>query len=532
RNSGSQLIKGIDFSGVSTNDWLIVYATRSGNAKMIATFLQVQFKRLGLNVRCRNISSLTSGQLKTTKYLFVVISTDGNGVPPSSAKSLFKQLETLKFKFTDLNYSICALGDSSYEAFCQAGKELDSLLKNNNAQSMLQRVDCDADFSERSTAWVTHSIQTVLQKEGLKLPDEFKPEVEVVKQKFKSLQVKEVVKLSKGDAEKSYYHIVLSSVEDLRYIKPGDSIEIFPKNPEWIIDAIFEVLKLHQNEKNRGWLIDECEITSLNKTTVEKYNGITKNHQLKQLLNDNKELRRYLAKANFHDLIVDYPGNLNANQLKEILPAKKGRLYSVASSSEAYRNELHITVKTIRFTFQRRKHEGAGSVELTANLKPGETIQFKHHPGIEFRLPEHEHAPIILIGIGTGIAPFRAFLQETQHEKSDRDIWLIWGGKYKATDFIYESELTNYQKSHILNKLDVIFSRDGSEKKYVQDLVKQNETRIVTWANKGAHFYVCGSLQMAEGVVSTITSILNSTTASKINFQELLRQGRYHEDAY
>ncbi|SHE71894.1 Sulfite reductase, alpha subunit (flavoprotein) [Mariniphaga anaerophila] len=532
RKTGTRPISIPDAAEMNTDNWLIVYATRSGNAKMIATTLQAQFKRLGLPVKTRNISTLTSAQLKSIKYLFIAISTDGNGIPPPSAKNIFTELKNSDYLLNSLNYSVCALGDSAYDAFCQAGKNLDKYLRNKGANSIIQRVDCDADFSEPSTKWINQSIRAVLLNEKIELTKELKTNVEITKKEFRQLQVKEIAKLSNGNLQKPCYHIVLQSDENLSSIKPGDSIEIFPQNPEWLVTNILNALQLPSNKKVRDWLLNECEITTLNKTTIEKYNYFAENRNLTRLLNDGASLRKYLAKANFHDLIVDFPAAITEKQLKETVPGKKGRLYSAASSTAYFPNEIHLTVKTIRYTFQSRKHEGAGSIELTNNLVAGDTIRFRHYPNLEFRLPENTNAPLILIGIGTGIAPFRAFLQQNEFDNSNREIWLIWGDKNRENDFLYEKELLDFKEKNSLTKLDTAFSRDGNPKVYVQHLVEQNESDFIRWMNKGAHVFVCGSINMAEGTKTAIEKVLNNHSASTITFHELIEQQRYHEDTY
>ena len=520
-------------SKISTTDWLIGYATKSGNSKLVALKLQEQLTKIGIDVRCLNASQIQLDQLTRTKYLFIVISTDGDGVPPPSAKKLYKQLKGDTNKTLDkLNYSICALGDTAYEAYCQAGKDLESLLKQNGAKELTKRTDCDADFARPSSQWITNTITVVLEHNGVDISAD--PEIEtphIEEKGHDEIRVSEVLKISNGESKKPCYHIVLQSKKELNSIKPGDSIEIYPKNPEWLVAEVCQLNNFKAKETIYQ-LTNEYEITSVTKTTMERYQSFAKNEKIEELLLRKKELKKYIAKANFSDLLIDFPTSLNDENLKDILPKKKGRLYSVASSTALNPKEIHLTVKAIRYNFKSRLHEGAGSVELTSNLKTNDKIKFKHYPNLEFRLPESSNKPIILIGVGTGIAPFRAFLQDNSANKNCRDIWLIWGDKKREGDFLYKEELIGFESSGVLQKMDLTFSRDSTPKVYVQNLIEQNETDFLKWINNDAHVYVCGSLCMAEDVKSVVKQILNKGNDSNNVFDDFIENQRYHEDAY
>jgi len=535
-NSSSSSIK------IDTKNWLIVYASKSGNSKLVALNLKEQFKKTGLDVKCLSASQINTDLLETIEYLFIIISTHGNGVPPPSAKKLFEFLkQSTNTPLTNLNFSICALGDSSYEHFCKAGKDLDQILKKNQAKEFIKRVDCDYDFSLSSSQWISANINNILNSNNIKGCDrniENMSEkanlsrVNLTETQPKKIRVDRVYKLTKNTNNKPCYHIILKSEEKLDYIKPGDTIEINPKNPEWLIYDICDALNIKKNKDVIYKLTYEFEITSIVKTTLEKFQVYAKNKSINDLLNNPIELRHFLAKANFYDLIADFPAKISWNNLKKILPRKKGRLYSLASSTNLFKNEIHLTVKSIRYNFNSRKHEGAGSIELTNNIKPNDYIEFRHYPNLEFRLPENKTIPIVLIGIGTGIAPYRAFLQEKMFNNDKRKIWMIWGDKNEQNDFLYKDELFKYISNGILNKLNTAFSRDGKEKIYVQDIIMQNETEFLNWINKGSHIYVCGSIKMAEGIREVIKNILKKQNKSGITYTDLIYQQRYHEDAY
>jgi len=505
---------------------LILYATRSGNSKKIAQLARDFYHKQGIKTVLSNTKMIGPQQLYKYNRLLVVISTDGNGVPPAMANEFYKKLFSKDMRqLKHLSYSVCALGDSSYEKFCETGKQIDTRLSLLGAMPIYPKVECDTDFADKATSWIK---STFLAQYGNNT--NLNTNFEIVENRLRKGVIKYKTLLSTVNCNKPCYHIEIKSGELLTDIKPGDSVEIYPKNLDWLVDEICRLMNF-TSAQTKNLLTNQYEITSLTKNTIERYQSFANIDKLKELLLNNSELKKYLAKANFADLLMDYPSALTDENLKDILPKKKGRLYSVASSTKLYPNELHLTVKAIRYNFKSRLHEGAGSVELTENIKVNDILSFKHYPNFEFRLPEDNSIPVILIGVGTGIAPFRAFLQENQYHESCSDIWLIWGDKHKEIDFIYEQELLDFQDKGILKKLNLAFSQDGEEKIYVQDLIKQNKAEFIEWVDKGAHIYVCGSLSMADNVKGIIEKILNQPETG-IKFSDMADNYRYHEDAY
>ncbi|NOU60712.1 PepSY domain-containing protein [Marinifilum caeruleilacunae] len=521
-----------DYSHISTQKWLIAYASKSGNSKLIALALQQQFKKTGLNVKCSNISQVGLNEIRDLSHLFVTISTDGQGVEPPSARKLFKELRDSKNGTLDqLQYSICALGDSAYDEFCKAGKDLESLLLKNKSKTLVERVDCDTDFSKESRNWIIECINKSLCLKDIPLDEYGTGDINLNSKQIQLLKVKEIFQLTKGKTQKPCFHITLESDHDISYIKPGDSIEIHPNNPKWLVNDILDRLHIRKSKLLFKNLSEDKELTRLSKNTLQRYYNISHDEKLNQLLNSSSKLIKYLTKANFYDLLMDFPYFLSSKQLLAILPPKKGRLYSVASSTAVYPRQIHLTVKSIRYQFKSRKHEGVGSIELTENLQIGEILKYKHYPNFDFRLPESPDVPLLMIGIGTGIAPFRAFIQECMWNNYNNKIWLIWGDKNRESDYLYKDELEELKKNNSQIRIDLAFSRDGESKTYVQDIIRQNQKDFISYLINGAHVYVCGSIKMANDLREVVKNSLYMSSNLKISYEKL-NKTKYHEDTY
>ncbi len=510
------------------SDILILYATSTGNAKKVAEFTESYLKNRGNGVYLTNTKKFSPHQLKNYKNLLVVISTDGEGEPPSMANRFFDVLNSREMpQLDELNYSVCALGDSSYEKFCETGKQLDNRLKELKATPIIPRVDCDEDFSETASSWIK---ATCLELYGNGRPVSTSDQVLAKPHVFTGM-LKNNVLLSSDTVKQPIYHLELIVNDDISEIQPGDSIDIKPVNPDWIVKDVLDILGQNDNVVLKNQLLNELEITSLTKTVLKKYQEITNNDELEELLRSKVFTEEFICKANLIDLLSRYPSDVDADKIVGIIPKLKRRLYSVASYSQVFPNEIHLTVKTVRFDYSEQKHEGSASVYLNEDIKEGNTFSFKHRPAHEFRLPEDKNDKLIMIGVGTGIAPFRAFLQQRENDGIKGKCWLIWGDKHREHDFLYEKELNTFLKNKTLARLDLAFSRDTKQKKYVQHLLEENSEELTNWLTQGAHIYVCGSVKMADSVKDTVTSVLESNGQIPL-FDTLIKQNRYHEDAY
>jgi sulfite reductase (NADPH) flavoprotein alpha-component len=434
---------------------------------------------------------------------------------------------------------VCALGDSGYEQFCKAGKDLDEHLSRMGATPVLPRMDCDVEFSKDAAQWVMESFKVISSKNGYhQNPEEAVDFQETSKNHSQfTATIIEKRKLTADSAQSPVYHISLKVESEGFSYKAGDSIEILPRNPEWLADKILEQVQFNSRKSNSGpgsdlkhFLLEKAEITRLNAGTVKRYQEVAKLDLLDKLMNDKAEFSKYLSQANLLDLLLGFPCSLTAEQLITIPHKLTPRVYSIASGPHLNPGTLELTVKTIRYHFKNRLHEGSGSVYINEDLQPGSTIELSLEKNPEFRLPKDSKTPVIMIGVGTGIAPFRAFLQERLALAAKNGTWLIWGAKKQASDSLYKEELEAFKNNQILERLNTAFSRDNSPQKYVQDVLTENKNELVIWLEKGAHIYVCGSIAMGQGVKHCLNQLLQGTGFKSV--ENLQERSRYHADIY
>lgn len=505
---------------------LILYGTKSGNSKLVAQQTQRYFQRKGLNVSCKNLSNFHPNKLSKIKKLLVVVSTHGEGEPPPTAKKFYSRcLGADMIKLNHLNYSICALGDSAYNKFCWAGKTLDSRFIELGAKQMSPRVDCDDDFSDDAVRWIQRTAEVIFNKTVLDTEAK-KKEEEVIFNPINeySATIIERTPLTSEKTKLATYHLSLDiSHLNLKY-HIGDVIDIMPPNPKWLMDAVATKLGLSSAE-----LLKTKEITSISVHTIINYAQLTQNNAINTMLSSSDKLKDYSLQANVMDLLCDYPTSVSSTDILNIIPQIKGRKYSISSSQKRYPNQLHLTIKTVRYKYNDMIHEGAASVYTNEFLPLNGNIQFKLIQNNHFELPDDFGTPIIMIGVSTGIAPFRAILQEREALNLQGNTWILWGNKSNADDFLYQEDLNHFVKMGVLEKMNTAFSGDSGGKRHFQDELLAHSDSFVQWINKGAHVYVCGSRAMGKSVTLTIHKILASCNTS-INV--LINQGRWHEDVY
>jgi sulfite reductase (NADPH) flavoprotein alpha-component len=512
----------------------IIYGTETGNAKLVAKHALRYYSRNGVKATCINMSKVNPSELSNSKYVLVVVSTHGEGDPPQQAKKFFIQLMNAEnLNYSQVNYSICALGDSGYDQFCFAGKNLDARFSQLGATAFFPRVDCDLEFTDKAINWIKQSFEAYKKKNKTKAPTEKSEDVfEILtKQSFYHATLIDKVKLSSDLNPDEVFHLTFKLNENNLDYKPGDSIKIIPRNPESLVEKIIEKLPQQKNGTDlRNYLLDEAEITSLQLSTLEKYQVFANDSGLKQLL-ENKESRlEYIKQANFYDLITDYPFDLSDETLKQILPKLKSRVYSIASSQKKNSGNLDLTVKTVRYNYKQAMHEGSGSVFINEKIEAGMQLKFALERSPSFAINNDSGKPIIMIAVGTGIAPFRTFLQEVELSNSKNNLWLIWGIKYKEDYSLYKSELQEQLSKGIINHLDIAYSKilEGSE--YVQDKILKKSDQLNEYIQAGAHIYVCGSIKMGKDVDKTLESIFQQNQLG--SFEDFETSGRYHTDVY
>lgn len=524
----------------------IVYGTKTGNAQLVAQQLQKTCEQNGIDSECYNIAKYNLARIFSEKLLLIVMSTDGEGEVPPNSRQFFGNINNPDFpELSKLNYSICALGDSSYEYFCGAGKLIESRLDQLNANAVLPRVDCDLDFKESALGWIESAFLYLKNQSTAPIKAESEsPSINLeIPEMLQTTLIQRAI-LTKGKKEKATYHVVLDNSNHQIKYQSGDCIEVIPENPDKLVSKIVEALKIDARQPINGGghaiydlLKYKFELTRLTRKVVRNYQVVTSNESALNLINNKENLKRYVESKDVLDLLNDFPSNISGEALVKVLIPLHSRYYSIASGYEAHPNEIHLTIKTIRFEYQNRQYLGAASTFINEGLSEGSKIHFRLIPNNTFHLPETKQSPVVLIGVGTGIAPYIGFLQDKQAKGIGSKTWLIWGDKKRSEDFLYENELNQFLSEGILSDLDTCFSRDQDEKVYVQHVIKEKAIEMMQWIDNGAHIYLCGHTRMGRDVRNTLSDIImkfRNLSKQEAN-QEIIRmqeESILHEDLY
>lgn len=539
----------------SSKNITVLFGTESGNSEMLADKVSKAAKKKGHKVKLTNMSDISAKDLVGTETLFVVVSTWGDGEPPESAESFYKDLMKGGIDLKGMDFSVCALGDSSYEKFCQTGADIDAQLEKLGATRIADRVDCDVDFDETFAVW-EHSLWEKLGASSASAPEAAQlssaPATEFDKSNPYPAEVLDNVLLSGACSAKETIHVEFSLEGSGFQYEPGDVLCVIPQNADDTVSNILSAANITASAK--------VELKNIGKTTLGDalknhldITGVSKKVATNiQALNGSKELADLIAgkaEISFADWsygreIIDLlefaplPTTLTAQQLVDCFRALPPRLYSIASSPKAHPDEVHLTVAAVRYHTYDKDRKGVASTYLADYAKKGTKVNVYLHKNKNFRLPENTDTPIIMVGPGTGIAPFRAFIEERAEDGAKGPSWLFFGDQKYNEDFLYQLELQDHLKSGALTKLDVAFSRDQPEKIYVQHKMKQSAKELWAWLEKGAHFYVCGDAsRMAKDVNDTLLEIIstegNMTPEQATEYLSTLKkQKRYQRDVY
>src|SRR5450432_111126 len=505
----------------------VAYGTESGNSKKIANLFASRAKQEGIQTKIISLDQYRLTDLPKEEYFLTVISTQGEGEPPASAKKFYDHIHQNGFKLPKLKYGVLALGDTSYPMFCKAGEDVDLQLGTLGGERIVDIQRCDVDFESDAHSWMNE----VLQKLSGSASDPV-PAPKVKKSSGKKIYQGSIltnINLNDRGSAKQTHHIEIACEEV--YYKPGDSLGIVPHNPKQIVDEIIAFTGIdpkrtfvHRNETLSAYdlLHKKLNIIFLPERVISKYAA----HISRDIPS---------VKTGLLELLKKYPID-DASHFEiflQHLEPTTPRLYSIASSLESVDGEVHLTVGRDAFSIAQELKYGLCSDHLCA-LKTGDTIDFYVHHNDQFRLPE-DNKDIIMIGPGTGIAPFRAFLSERESAGATGRNWLFFGDQHFTSDFLYQTELQQWMESGVLNALDVAFSRDQPEKIYVQDKIKQKAGEFFHWLENGATLYVCGAKRMSDDVEKTMLELIqkSGTVRDPVSYlSELKSSGRYLKDVY
>ncbi|AZK47442.1 assimilatory sulfite reductase (NADPH) flavoprotein subunit [Paenibacillus lentus] len=539
----------------------ILYGSQTGNSHGLANKLSKKLEEQSYQVTLTSMSDFKPNGLKKIENLFIVVSTHGEGEPPDSAIPFYEYLHSKRApKLEGLRYSVLALGDTSYEFFCQTGKDFDKRLEELGGERITPRVDCDVDFDEPAAEWMglvlselgkrSASVAAVASVSTTSANSV--TESEFSRSNPFNAEVLENLNLNGRGAQRETRHIELSLEGSNLNYEPGDSLGIYPENHPLLVDDLIaamgwngeEIVTVNKNGEQRSLrdaLLRYYEITVLTKPLLEQAAQLSPSQELKQLLEKGREqeLRTYLAERDLLDLVTDYSfAGVSAREFISILRKIPARLYSIASSPKAYPEEVHLTVRSVRYEAHGRKRYGVCSVQLAERVEPGDTLPVfvQHNPS--FKLPENPDTPIIMIGPGTGVAPFRAFLGEREETGATGKNWLFYGDQHFATDFLYQVEWQRWLKDGVLSRMDVAFSRDTDKKVYVQHRMLEKSREVYEWLQEGAVVYVCGDeKKMAHDVHAALAAILEqegglSPEQAAEYLTRMQQEKRYQRDVY
>lgn len=532
----------------------ILYASQTGNAQKLAEKFGDQLQQIGLEVSVSSMSDYKTNALKKAQYLLIVASTHGEGEPPDNAIAFHNFLHGKRApKLDHVQYAVLALGDSSYEYFCQTGKDFDIQLEKLGAKRLVDRVDCDVDYAEQAEKWFGEVKEKLHSEFTQFTPSEQEAAATVLQEETEYsrknpfvAEIIEKINLNGQGSNKETIHLELSLENSGIAFEPGDCLAIIPINNQTLVNSLISALGFEASTKVdvdgtsvtlEEALLKTFEITLLTKPLMNKIAEYTENKDFHALIENQETLKQFMNGRDLLDVVEQFgPFNWDAQGFINCLRKIPARQYSISSSLLAYPEEAHVTIGVVRYEVDGRERLGVCSTYVADQLEVGDQVQVYVQKNPNFKLVDDD-TPIIMIGPGTGVAPFRAFVQEREERGASGENWLFFGDQHFVTDFLYQREWLNWLKSGVLTKLDVAFSRDQEEKVYVQHKMLKHAKELYAWLEKGAAVYVCGDKNMAKDVQETLLRIIqqegNKSEEDAMEYlEELRKQKRYQRDVY
>jgi sulfite reductase (NADPH) flavoprotein alpha-component len=536
----------------------ILSASHTGNGRKISEKLLAAVQALGVQARVVKAGDYQPREIAKEKLLYIVISTHGDGDPPDEARALYEFLGTKRApQLPELQYAVLALGDTSYPKFCEAGRVVDERLAKLGARRLLPRVDCDVDFEKLAQTWADDALARVRE-----IKDKFAPAggaaAVVAAPAQAAPSVPELTRANPATAEilanqrivgrqalREVRHVELAFPGLGNLYKPGDALGILHRNPEPAIEAVLKATRLDggaavtldgKTHTLQEWLRDERELTRIARPLLV---AVAKQAQvdISELLGNAEAMAKLTANCQVSDVLASYPAEWTPEALVAALRPVHGRVYSIASSPAAVGDEAHLTVAIVGSDTDRRLLAGAAS-HFVVNAPVDSNVQVWIEKNDRFRVPADGSRDIIMVGPGTGVAPFRGFVQEREATGATGKNWLFFGGRSLYHDFLYQLEWQQALKRKALHRVDVAFSRDQADKIYVQHRIKQAGKELFAWLSNGAYFYVCGDASaMAPDVNAALLDVVREhgnmdADDAQAWVADLTADGRYLRDVY
>ncbi len=510
----------------------IAYGTETGNAKRLASDFAIAAKRNGVVAKLIGLDQYRATELSKEEYFFVIISTQGDGEPPSAAQKFFDFIHSERIILKNVKFGVLGLGDTSYPLFCKAGEDVDEQLWRLGAQRVIDLKRCDVDYQEDAKEWF-NLVLTTLGQQVIQVHDVSAPIKKAEERKSFNGRILSHVNLNDNPSEKETYHIEIGLDEQPVY-QPGDAVGIYPSNKAELVDKIIRLVG-----------IDPVKEVVTTKVTASVRELLTKHLSISYL--QNSVVQRYATvvgspipetRIDLLDLLRIYPvkDESEFEQIVKILTPIVPRLYSIASSPTAHDKEIHLTVAKNKYSVNNETKVGLCS-DFLSGLSEGTSLDFYIHKNKNFKLPAPEK-DIVMIGPGTGIAPFRSFIAERDATGATGRNWLFFGDRNFTTDFLYQTEWQQFANAGVLTKVNLAWSRDGAQKHYVQHELLKEGKEIMNWLAAGAHIYLCGAkLPMSSDVENSLLQIIEtekgiSKEAAVAFLEELSNEGRYSKDVY
>ena len=520
----------------------ILYATESGNTERLAAKAQAASRKLGFKPRLLDMADGTPADLKGVKNLLVLASTWGEGEPPQRAAPFYRALLADGAPELDgVRFSVLALGDRAYANFCETGRIIDERLAALGAARIAERADLDLDFETPAADWT----RSVLDKLA---PTQAQPGGEVIHVAFPqanaepewsrahpfAAELNGSVVLNGSRSAKQTAHLELSLEGSGIAFEPGDALSVVPQNDPALVEAVLKATGVEPTPALEERLTRDLDITTLTRPVLDAYERLRPSGELSALLKDDG-WRGWLEGRQLVDLLEAFPSRLDADELASLLRPLPARAYSIASSPLAFPGEAHLLVGKVGYQTHDRDRHGVASSWLTRAIRPGAVVPVFLRPNKHFRLPDDGDRPIIMVGPGTGVAPFRAFLQHRREQGAKGRSWLFFGDRTYTHDFLYQLDWQELHEDEVLTRIDVAFSRDAPSKVYVQHRMWEHRAELWRWLQDGANFYVCGdATAMAKDVHATLLRIAEDQGAADPQAwaDDLVRAGRYQRDVY
>lgn len=532
----------------------ILYGSQTGNSESVANDAATVAKTHGLLAQVKSMDDIELDTLVAMEYLLIITSTYGEGEMPDNAQLLWDAVSADSApKMEKTKYSVLALGDTSYDLYCKAGIDWDNRLSELGAERLYDRIDCDVDFEDSAESWISSVIP--MMAEGATVSVVSNGNEENSKPKFNrknpfatKMYSNRLLTAEKSSKETRHYEFSLEG-SGLTY-EAGDALNVIPQNCPELVANIIKAIGCNGDEdlpvNSELMTLAEAlrthfEIKLPSKDLLQEIASRSGDQALNECLQskDKIKLSRYLWGRDILDLLLQFPAiEISAAEFIALLKPLQPRAYSISSSGKMHPESVHLTVASVRYFTHDRDHKGVCSTYMADLIDDNSDVKIFFSPNTSFRVPEDDSLPIIMVGPGTGIAPFRAFLQERQYRKASGDNWLLFGDRNKATDYIYQDEIEAMKTSGLLTKLDLAFSRDQEEKIYVQDKMRENGAEMFAWLEQGGSFYVCGDANyMAKDVDKALHKLIethgNKTAEQSVDYiNQMKKEKRYVRDVY